>query len=614
MPLGEDIPNAQNVVLPADSGAINVTEAPYFAKGDGITDDTAAIQAALNNHRGGGQFIYFPNGIYKISDTLNFVGDARQIVLQGQSMQGAVIQLMDNLPAFQNPRSPKAMLITGYAPAQRFGNELRNLTFDSGVKNPGATGVRFNASNHGGISDCRIHSGDGQGVIGLDMKYTDEIGPLMVKNLTVLGFDNGVVSGGGVNSQTFDLLKLNYQNVAGFRNEGQVVAIGRLYSVSRNTAVVTPGGFTTIVTANLRGVGTTSSTQPAILNGAGMLARNVTTTGYLKALQTRGLGVSGVETANISQWLSKPAVSLFDSPGEGLNLPIRYLGASFGEGDLTKWASVAAFGAIPNDGVDDSDAIQAAIDSGAPVVYFPLGSYDISKTVVLRGALRRITGFKPFLNIASAFYTSGKPVFSVGRLSGSSVELDSLITDFSSGSHFFLENNQTRTVILRHMGINFQGADAYRGNSTGAVFIEDVVGRTFKFTRQTVWARQFNVESLGTHTINDGGKLWILGQKTETNGTLIETKNGGKTEVLGALAYSFGGNTEPMYTCDATSQVAITVAEVNFSFDSYPVVVRQTKNGETREITRDDPRWGGSFALFTSGVVPTPTPTPTPTP
>lgn len=42
---------------------VNVKDAPFNAKGDGITDDTPAIQAAINS----GSNVYIPDGVYKIS-------------------------------------------------------------------------------------------------------------------------------------------------------------------------------------------------------------------------------------------------------------------------------------------------------------------------------------------------------------------------------------------------------------------------------------------------------------------------------------------------------------------------------------------------------------------
>lgn len=50
--------------------AINVKDAPYSAKGDGATDDKAAIQAALNDVPTAGGSVYFPPGDYVVSGPL----------------------------------------------------------------------------------------------------------------------------------------------------------------------------------------------------------------------------------------------------------------------------------------------------------------------------------------------------------------------------------------------------------------------------------------------------------------------------------------------------------------------------------------------------------------
>ncbi|HWI55982.1 MAG TPA: glycosyl hydrolase family 28-related protein, partial [Bacillota bacterium] len=62
---------AQEVQFPADAGIIDVTAAPYGAKGDGVTDDTQAIQKAITDNMRGA-ILYFPNGTYLVSSTLKW--------------------------------------------------------------------------------------------------------------------------------------------------------------------------------------------------------------------------------------------------------------------------------------------------------------------------------------------------------------------------------------------------------------------------------------------------------------------------------------------------------------------------------------------------------------
>ena len=60
---------AQTLVVPGATQWLNVRGPAFGATGNGSTDDTAAIQAALTAATGGG-VVYLPNGTYKITSTL----------------------------------------------------------------------------------------------------------------------------------------------------------------------------------------------------------------------------------------------------------------------------------------------------------------------------------------------------------------------------------------------------------------------------------------------------------------------------------------------------------------------------------------------------------------
>jgi hypothetical protein len=75
------------------------------AKGDGVTDDTAAIKMAIAEHH----TIYFPSGHYIVTDTILLKPDT---VLIGLSPTTTQIDLPDSTPAFQGPGSPKPLLET----------------------------------------------------------------------------------------------------------------------------------------------------------------------------------------------------------------------------------------------------------------------------------------------------------------------------------------------------------------------------------------------------------------------------------------------------------------------------------------------------------------------
>ncbi len=603
--LGQPLPGAENIAFPAASGVVDVTQAPYRAKGDGKTDDTHALQQALDDNTDRGAILYFPNGIYRVSDTLRWGGDEsrqRNTTFWGQSRAGAVLQLRDHCVGFQNPRKPKGVLYTGHQPAQRFGNELHMLTIDTGVGNPGADGIQFIANNQGGVYDVTIVSGDGQGVNGLDLGYTNEQGPCLIKNVQVQGFDVGVSVSSSVDSETLEHIVLKYQNKYGFRNDGQPCTVRDLYSINAVPAFRAGGVLTTLVDCRFEGVKGAGNRDALEVEGP-TFCRNLKTSGYRAAIRSRVGGNSRVITGpDVSLYLSKPVASLFGSAAGSLNLPVKETPEVVWDTPKT-WVGVQQHGATPDNEADASDALQKAIDSGATTVYLPRGAYRIGKTVVLRGNVRRLIGCKAYLIPIAPLTGQNAPLFRFADGMAPVVVVEGINTDFSGGPYFFLEHASKRTLVLRRLAINFQAAEAYRTGpgGTGDIFIEDVVGRFFHFHRQHLWARQFNPEGDGIHVENDGGTAWILGLKTEGGGPLLLAKNGSTTELLGGFSYSIGDTRRaPMFVIE-NARVALSFAEVCYTGEPFPIIVHETRGGSVREIKQDDPLWRGSFPLFHSG-------------
>jgi len=82
----------------------NVRESPYSAVGDGKTDDTQAIQQAINEN----QYVFLPKGIYRISNTLQLKSDSRLFGIGVHSK----IDPIPEAPAFADAKNPSPMLAT----------------------------------------------------------------------------------------------------------------------------------------------------------------------------------------------------------------------------------------------------------------------------------------------------------------------------------------------------------------------------------------------------------------------------------------------------------------------------------------------------------------------
>jgi glucan 1,3-beta-glucosidase len=105
------------------------------ARGDGVTDDSDAIQAVINTARNS-KIVYFPAGTYIISKTV-FVPEGTRIIGETWSV------LMADGAAFQNQNSPVPMLRVGN-PGDSGVVEITDIMFGSKGAQPGVILVQWN--------------------------------------------------------------------------------------------------------------------------------------------------------------------------------------------------------------------------------------------------------------------------------------------------------------------------------------------------------------------------------------------------------------------------------------------------------------------------------------
>src|SRR5215469_6310689 len=136
--------------LPPTTDWVNVHT--LGVKGDGTTDDTAAIRAAIAAHR----VLYFPSGHYIVTDTITLKPDT---VLVGLHPTLTQFDLPDSTPGYQGVGAPKAVI-----EAPRGGkNIVSGIGIFAGGINPRAVALLWKAGEQSLVDDVRFLGGHGSG-------------------------------------------------------------------------------------------------------------------------------------------------------------------------------------------------------------------------------------------------------------------------------------------------------------------------------------------------------------------------------------------------------------------------------------------------------------------
>ncbi len=614
-------PSLPNGDLDPDAGVIDVVR-EYGIDNTDSGDDTALIQQAIRDHVGSSRVLWFRDGTYVISDTLDWKDNTNQfrsrLTIQGESEANTVFVVPDNTPGFENSKSvfrtnsanPEAANGGGN---QAFRNEILDLTIDVG-NNAGAIGIDYVVSNYGSIENVTVRSDPGAGNTGIRMDR-EWPGPGLIQDVTIDGFDYGMTMRFHAQlSMTVEDLTLRNQAERGillFRNS---LYLNRLTSENTVPAIELQDQFGHVVLINSSLTGGDANAD-AIISGGKVYVRDTVVEGYGSAIEdTRpanaDVPMNGQGSTTIDEYYTDAVERAFvDAPDSAIGLPVEDM-PDIDLGDPNAWANIRDFGATRN-GTSDNDraGIQAALDSGARVVFIPAGQYTTSDTLVVPEHVEYIVSANAFIDQwGSAFNSqnSPRPIFRIEGETSNPLIIEGLHVGGSFGSGTLaVEHASTRTLGLKRseFSSNDEGLGYMNTVEGGKLFLEDVIlPRIRVYGDQSVWARQLNAEfGEAPQIFNDGGRVWVLGMKTEGTMTIAETRGGGQTEILGAFIYPTRNDAPADRPLFRVVDGSLSATYATNQFD-YPIHLEETRNGVTEQVTTGEVSGRGAGLLSAGGA------------
>ena len=521
---------------PSHANFIDVTVSPYNADPTGVADSTSAIQAACNAAATGATFapgtVWLPAGTYKVTNTI--VPTTSGLRLLGAGKYKTTIRLADSSSGFNTGNKP--VYQSGRAGAQAnqgYANYVQHLTIEIGSGNGAAVALQADMANSGAVEHVRLiaPSGGGRGI-----NLTSSTGNAYGHDIYISGFTYGIY--GDTNpANNFIFENVTIENcTTAIHNWRKNLWFQGLIVKDCATVINTVDQFSS--TGVINGVFTGGSGGPAIdYASKGFL--------YLRNIQARGwgnlidVGATSyfIGATKIVEWSTEPYYVGSEMPNAwsealaapvSFNLPIERA-PEWHTSDLSRWANVKDYGAAGDGSTDDTSAIQAAIDSGAQVVYFPHSDagYVIDGALHVRAAVRKVDCCFSLLGGSGSISiddgTAGEVLFENWAIPNASTPAITKAT--------------TRRVSLR----NANNSPTVTNSAAGRMFLTNM-GPKVKINLgggATIWIRQLDHASSGDTYQISAATAWIFGDNVEPPSgsfSAIKALSGAVVEVIGGAA------------------------------------------------------------------------------
>ncbi|ODS57787.1 MAG: gluconolaconase [Acidobacteria bacterium SCN 69-37] len=412
---------AQSVITarPDDPAAVYLTPGDFGVTGDGIADDSAGLQAAIDKAAGpGGGVVFVPSGRYRISRTI-YIWRAVRVIGYGETRP--VIVLGPNTPGYQQGLGLMVMVSGGGPPVAGRGGRgvpfpaigqvpptttiadanhgtfypgLNNIDFEVGDGNPAAVAIRFHAAQHAVLRHMHFRMGSGLAAL-------TQIANA-VQDLHFSGGRYGILTENTKPYWQFTIIDSTFegQRDAAIREHNAMLTVVRTTFRDVPVAIEIDDQYSdqlwvhesrfervsraAILISNERNPQTQIGVQDAVCADVPVFAR------WRDSARTQA-----APTAASAYRVQQFNYGLFVPPdGTTGRFDTRFEAASIGTlpaplppairplPSSDRWVNVRTLGVMGDGQTDDTAALQAAARSNRPL-YFPIGHYIIRDTIVL---------------------------------------------------------------------------------------------------------------------------------------------------------------------------------------------------------------------------------------
>jgi hypothetical protein len=401
------VSGAQSIYLSKPNDPLAVTAEGLH--GDGIADDTAALQAAIDHvaDTTGQGIVFLPAGRYRITQTLHLWSGIR---IFGYGATRPTIVLAPNTPGFQNGHgflgTGRYMLqLASIKPAPgadivdanefTFFSGISNVDFEIGTGNPAAIAIRFHVAQHSFLDHMRFNVGEGRAAL-------EDVGN-QAENLEIIGGQYGIISVRTSPAWQFLLMdsSIHGQHSAAIHTQEVGMTLVRVRITDTPVAVETP------------------TNMPEQLYARDLLLKNITRTAFLlgdTTSQHNQVTLDNILCDHVTAFLNDPVGALTGASSlRATDVYYAIANVTAGqkilpdgrEGSLalifkdkhklttaptlphtdipatppvSEWTNVRTLGATGDGGTDDTAALQRAIDTHR-TLYFPTGVYRLRGTL-----------------------------------------------------------------------------------------------------------------------------------------------------------------------------------------------------------------------------------------